>query len=114
MFQHVGIQLIFFYVKLCNTKMHHVVFFSSTCSIYHNFLSQYEICDKILEILKFFNNAIHIFSGVYYPTTHLFIFESLNIIGTLDEHVESPDPNDIVLFEAINVMKRKWLHCLRD
>ena len=77
--------------------VHHITFFPN----------QWEICDKILDILKVFNDVTNIFSVVYYPTTHLFIFESLNIVGTLDEHVESSDHNDIILFEAINVMKRK-------
>ena len=77
------------------------------------FPNQWEICDKILEILKFFNNATKNFSGVYYLTTHLFILESLNIVGTLDKHVDSRDSNDIILFEAVNVMKRKWLNYFR-
>ena len=67
-----------------------------------------------LDILRVFNDATLVFSGVYYPTAHLFLLESLNIVGTLDEHADSDDPNDIVLLEAITVMKVKWLNYFRE
>ena len=76
--------------------------------------SQWDICEKILDILRVFNDDTLVFSGVYYPTAHLFLLESLNIVGTLDEHVDSGDPNDIVLLEAITVMKVKWLNYFRE
>ena len=38
----------------------------------------------------------------------------MNIVGALDEHVESSDPNDIILFEAITAMKVKWLNYFRE
>ena len=69
---------------------------------------------KFLDILKVFNDATLIFYGVYYHTAHLFLLESLNIVGTLDEHVESNDPNDFILFEAITGMKVKWLNYFRE
>ena len=46
---------------------------------------------------------IHL-SGVYYPTTHLFIFESINIAGAFC-HCES----DISIREVVHAMKQKWL-----
>ena len=114
MFQHVGILLIFFYVKHFNTKMHYVVFFSQHVQNITLYPSQWDICENFLDILKVFNDANLIFSGVYYPTVHLFLLESLNIVGTLDEHVESSDPNDSIFFEAITAMKVKWLNYFRE
>ena len=46
----------------------------------------------------------NIFSGIYYPTSNLFFVECLNIVGTLHEHANSENENDIVLFGAIPVM----------
>ena len=114
MLKHVGIQLIFFYVKHFNTKIHYIVFFSQHVQNVTLYPSQWDICENILDILKVFNEATLIFSGVYYPTAHLFLLESLNIVGTLDEYLESNDSNDIVLLEAITVMKVKWLHYFRE
>ena len=55
-------------------------------------------------MLKVFHNATQNLSGVYYPTTHLFIIESINIAGAF-YHCES----DISIGEAIHAMKLKWL-----
>ena len=66
--------------------------------------TQWEICERILSILKVFNDTINIFSGIYYPKSNLFIVECLNIIGTLHEHANSENENDIVLFGPITVM----------
>ena len=89
-------------------------FFSQHVQNITLFPSQQDICEIFLDILKVFNDTTLIFSGDYYPTAHLFLLESLNIVGTLDEHVDSDDPNDLVLLEAITVMKVKWLNYFRE
>ena len=43
------------------------------------------MCTKICQLLKVLNNATTTLFGVYYPTTNLFIIETLNIVGTFDE-----------------------------
>ena len=65
---------------------------------------QWEIYKRILSILKIFNDVTNIFSSVYYPTSNLFLIECLNIVGTLHEHANSENENDIVLFGTITVM----------
>ena len=47
--------------------------------------TQWNMCIKICKILKVFNDAANALSGVYYPTTNLFIIETLNIVGAFDE-----------------------------
>ena len=56
----------------------------------------------------------NIFSGVYYPTSNLFLVECLNIVGTLHEHANSTNVNDLILFEVINVMLKKWLNYYKN
>ena len=61
------------------------------------------VCNKILEILSVFNDATYTLSGVYYPTTHLFLTEACNIVGCLNEA-----KNDDFLKQPIREMFRKW------
>ena len=63
------------------------------------------MCIKICKILKVFNDAANALSGVYYPTTNLFIIEAINIVGVFDEYM-SQEPE---LKTCIEVMKSKWL-----
>ena len=48
--------------------------------------SQWNMCIKICQLLKVFNDTTNTLSGVYYPITNLFIIEALNIIGAFDEY----------------------------
>ena len=45
------------------------------------------MCIKICQLLKVFNDATNTQFGIYYPTTNLFIIESLNIVGVFDEYM---------------------------
>ena len=45
--------------------------------------SQWTMCTKICQLLKVFNDATNTLSGIYYPTTNLFMIEALNIVDTL-------------------------------
>ena len=64
----------------------------------------WNICHKILDCLKVFNDATYTLSGVYYPTTHLFIIECVNIAGVFEEYED-----DEQLGATIKAMKSKWL-----
>ena len=66
---------------------------------------QWHMYTKICQLLKVFNDATNILPDIYYPTTNLFIIESLNIIGTFDNYMsQKPD-----LVPCIEVIKAKWL-----
>ena len=43
--------------------------------------------------------------GIYYPTTNLFIIESLNMIGAIDDYMTQK----LELVQCIEVIKSKWL-----
>ena len=45
--------------------------------------NQWNMCTKIGQILKVFNDVTNTLSGIYYPTINLFMFEALNIVGAL-------------------------------
>ena len=64
----------------------------------------WNICQRILDCLKVFNDATYTLSGVYYPTTHLFIIECVNIAGVFEEYED-----DEQLGATIKAMKSKWL-----
>ncbi|KAK3189036.1 hypothetical protein Dsin_028597 [Dipteronia sinensis] len=63
-----------------------------------------ELCKPYLGV---FYTATNNLSGVYYPTTNLFIIESLNIAGAF-VHCES----DSELHESVTAMKDKWVKTL--
>ena len=44
---------------------------------------QWNMCTKIYQLLKVFNDATNTLSGIYYPITNLFMIEALNIVGAL-------------------------------
>ena len=48
-------------------------------------LNYQDACIKILELLRVFNDATTALSGVYYPTTHLFLIQSVNIVGAFSD-----------------------------
>ena len=68
--------------------------------------TQQNICTKICQLLKVFKNAINTLFGIYYPTTNLFIIETLNIVGVFDEYMSQ----EHALKPCIKVMKSKWLN----
>ena len=64
------------------------------------------MCNKIYQLLNFFNDATNTLSDIYYPTTNLFIIESLNIVDTFDYCMSQ----ELELISCIQVMKSKWLN----
>ena len=65
--------------------------------------TQWNMCSKICQLLKVFNDAINTLFGVYYPTTNLFIIGALNIVGTFDKCMSQ----ERKLKTCIEVMKSK-------
>ena len=61
--------------------------------------SHWEVCSKILDILKVFNDATNILSGVYYPTSNIFLLTCLDIVGVL------ADPNDDDFDDTMDLTK---------
>ena len=57
---------------------------------------------KYFRCLNFFNDSTYILSCVYYPTTHLFLLECINIVGVIYEN-----ENGLGLFAYLNVMRSK-------
>ena len=55
-------------------------------------------------MLKVFNNTTYNLSGVYYPTTHLFLTECLNIVDIFQEN-----EGDNQLGPTIIAMRTKWM-----
>ena len=66
--------------------------------------SQWNMCIKICQLLKVFNDATNTLSGIYYSTTKLFMIETLNIVGKLYDCISQEE--DLKPF--ILVMKAKW------
>ena len=67
-------------------------------------LNHWDVCIKILKLLRVFNDATIALSGVYYPTTHLFLIQSVNIVGAFNDC-----DFDVQLSPCVAVMRRKWL-----
>ncbi|KAK3228632.1 hypothetical protein Dsin_000513 [Dipteronia sinensis] len=72
-------------------------------------LKHWDICIKILELLRVFNDATNALSGIYYPTTHLFLIQSVNIAGAFSEC-----ELDVQLSECVAAMKKKWLQYYKE
>lgn len=71
-----------------------------------NLLPQiWDLCAKVMEIFKNFNDATYTFSNVYKPTSNLFIVEALNIAFALNEGEKIYE-----IHEGIAHMKVKWLN----
>jgi hypothetical protein len=64
----------------------------------------WDFCAKIVEILKFFNDATYTFSYVYKSTSNLFLVESVNVACAFNEGLKI-----IQIYEGIIQMKMKWL-----
>ncbi|KAK3222295.1 hypothetical protein Dsin_009320 [Dipteronia sinensis] len=71
--------------------------------------SHWDACSNVCGLLKVLYTATNNLSGVYYPTTNLFIIESLNIAGAF-AHCES----DSELHESVTAMKDKWLEYYKE
>ena len=67
-------------------------------------LTQQNMCTKICQLLKVFNNATNTLSSVYYPTTNLFMIETLNIVGAFYNCIYQEEE----LKPCILDMKSKW------
>ncbi|KAL5856117.1 hypothetical protein ACOSQ4_005919 [Xanthoceras sorbifolium] len=69
----------------------------------------WDVCIKICELLKLFNDATNTLSGIYYPNIHLFFIEALNIVGAFSQCA-----NDQLLADCVKVMKSTWLNYYKD
>ncbi|KAL5811863.1 hypothetical protein ACOSQ3_026813 [Xanthoceras sorbifolium] len=56
-----------------------------------------------------FHDATTSLSGIYYPTSHLFLFEALNIVGALNECSQI---NELV--PCVYAMRERWINYYRD
>ena len=65
--------------------------------------TQWNMCTKIYQLLKVFNDATTTLSSIYYPTVNLFMVEALNIVGTLYDCISQDED----LKPCILVMKSK-------
>jgi len=65
-------------------------------------LNHWDACIKILELLRVFKDATDALSGVYYPTTHLFLIQSVNIVGAIEDC-----ELDVQLSPCVAAMKTK-------
>ncbi|KAL5840248.1 hypothetical protein ACOSQ4_012856 [Xanthoceras sorbifolium] len=91
------------YRKLLVRFMQHNV---NTINLYEH---HWDVCTKICMFLKVFHDATHSLSGIYYPTTHLFLFDALNIVGALNECAQI---NELV--PCVYAMREKWINYYRD
>ena len=71
--------------------------------------NHWDVCAKICNILKKNSDATNNFSGIYYPTSNIFMLECLNIIGTLHEVENSEDIDNLILHDCIKTMRLKLL-----
>ena len=67
-------------------------------------LNHWDAYIKILELLHVFNDATNALSGVYYPTTHLFLIQSVNIAGAF-----SDCEFNVQLSPYVAAIKTKWV-----
>ena len=61
--------------------------------------NHWEVCSKILDILKVFNDVTNILSRVYYPTSNIFLLTALDIAGVLTVTDPSETDNPDALFD---------------
>ena len=104
MFQLVETLRINYFVNMMNIKNCYVILCVIILVLLFCILIN-EMCTKICQLLKVFNDTTNTLSDVYYLTTNLFIIESLSIIGAFDECMSQ----ELKLKTYIDVMKSKWL-----
>ena len=68
----------------------------------------WSICGHLLDLLKVFNDATSTLSLVYYPTTHLFINECINISTVMQEY-----EHDDFLYQTIIDMKKNGANIIK-
>ncbi|KAL5844173.1 hypothetical protein ACOSQ4_010131 [Xanthoceras sorbifolium] len=78
----------------------------NTINLYEHY---WDICTKHFMLLKVFHDATHSLSGIYYPTSHLFLFETLNIVGALNECAQINK-----LTPCVYAMRDRWINYYRD
>ena len=66
--------------------------------------TQWNMCTKICQLLKVFNDATNTLSDIYYPIVNLFMLGALNIVGALYDCISQDED----LKSCILVMKSKW------
>ena len=66
--------------------------------------AQWNMCTKIYQLLKVFNDATNTLSDIYYPTVNLFMLETFNIAGAFYDCISQDED----LKPCILVMKSKW------
>lgn len=79
-------------------------FIQQNCSTLTLWPTHWDECSALLKLLKCFNDATYLLSGVYYPTSHLLLYECVNIADVMHEH-----ENNIVLSSCIKSMRDKWV-----
>ena len=57
--------------------------YNVSSSILHH--TQRNMCTKICQLLKAFNDTNNTLFDIYYPTTNLFIIENLHIVSAFDD-----------------------------
>ena len=71
--------------------------------------THWDDCNALLKLLKCFNDATFLLSGVYYPTSHVLLYECVNIADVMHEH-----ENNTVLSSCITSMRDKWFKYYRE
>ncbi|KAL5775817.1 hypothetical protein ACOSP7_013374 [Xanthoceras sorbifolium] len=69
----------------------------------------WDVCTKICMLLKVFHDATTTLSGIYYPTSHLFLCEAIDIVDALNECAQV-----IELSACVAAMRDRWLNYYRD
>ena len=67
-------------------------------------LNQWNMYTKICQLLKVFKDATNTLSSVYYPTTNLFMIETLNIVSAFYDCMCQEEELKL----CILVIKSKW------
>ena len=70
----------------------------------------FEICERLIKLLKVFNNTTETFSHVYQPTSNLFILQCIYIVNCFAENTTGDEHIDTCIFH----MKEKWCHYYFD
>ena len=84
-------------------------FIQQNCSSLTLWPTHWDDCNALLKLLKCFNDATFLLSGVYYPTSHVLLYECVNIADVMHEH-----ENNTVLSSCITSMRDKWLKYYRE
>ncbi|KAL5738266.1 hypothetical protein ACOSP7_031027 [Xanthoceras sorbifolium] len=86
-----------------------VRFMQHNVSSVNLYAHNWDVCTKICMLLKVFHDATTSLSGIYYPTSHLFLCEAINIVDALNECAQV-----IELSACVAAMRDRWLNYYRD